>query len=178
MKRILLCLVLLLSTQSFSGGYPAHQKDVSEIAKVYVFLDFSCPICQYYLHTIQSLADQFSAKGISFTGVFPTQGVTADTLAYYAEKYRFRIPLIVDTSQVLTARYDAKVTPQAIVITPSGAIIYSGRIDNMFIKLGRRRQTPTTFELRDILSSVSGNNSSTAYTCSAPIGCIIERKKR
>lgn len=176
MRWIVSSIIVLLTAHLLSGSLSA--KGSQDSTKVYVFLDFSCPVCQYYLHTIQSLADEFSPKGVSFAAVFPTEGVTADTLAYYAGKYQFRIPLIIDTSQTLTTRYDAKVTPEAIVIASTGEVVYRGRIDNMFIKLGRRRQAPTTSEVRNVLLVLSDTSTLPAYTYTAPIGCLIERKKR
>jgi hypothetical protein len=115
---------------------------------------------------------------MTFLAVFPTPGILTDTLQYYAGKYTFRLPLIIDTSQVLTEKYNARVTPQAIVVSRTGTIAYSGRIDDAFIKPGRRRFRTTTAELREVLAAIGNNTLLPIFTNSAPVGCIIERKKR
>ena len=167
--------VMLLFSMCFSEAGAAAPD--TAVASVYLFLDEECPICRYYAPALQALADEFSPR-ITFTGVFPTAGANPDSLAVFARTYGLNFLLLPDAGHRLTERLDARVTPQAVVVSASGEILYSGRIDNSFYTLGRRRAKPTTAELRAVLTAITRGQSVPQFANAAPVGCIIERRRK
>jgi hypothetical protein len=45
------------------------------------------------------------------------------------------------------------VTPEVAVVGPGGALLYRGRIDDLWSDYGKRRQEPTTRDLRAALDA-------------------------
>jgi hypothetical protein len=86
-----------------------------------------------------------------------------------------KIPAIIDAGFQLTAAADAKVTPEAFVYTPSG-LVYHGRIDDLYVSIGKSRQQALHHDLRDALdAALAGRHVATPET--SAIGCFIERVK-
>jgi hypothetical protein len=65
-----------------------------------------------------------------------------------------------------------KVTPEAALITPDGKVVYHGRIDDRFRKLGRQVPEPSHRDLRDAVEAVLAGNPVLAPTGPA-VGCPI-----
>ena len=81
--------------------------------------------------------------------------------------------MILDSDQAIAERLDAKVTPETFLISPTGDVIYRGRIDDLYVGFGKKRQKPTVHDLRDaIYSALASRPISSSVT--KPIGCIIQ----
>ena len=66
-------------------------------------------------------------------------------------------------------------TPEAAVLSPSGQLLYLGRIDNLLEDFGKQRTRVSEFDLRDTLDAiVSGKPVPHART--KALGCAITRK--
>ncbi|MBK9247271.1 MAG: redoxin domain-containing protein [Ignavibacteria bacterium] len=137
-------------------------------ATVLVFLSESCPICQKYTPTLKSLWTEYSNKNIQFYGVFPSSSIEIDSVVAFTKKYGITFPLLIDSSQHITSILKARVTPEVIVLSQTGDVMYQGRIDNLFPEIGRKRYAATTHELKDALLSIlhSCTGQSQAYRCS------------
>lgn len=88
-----------------------------------------------------------------------------------------RLPLpfpdLADGSNSLARQLGATVTPQAVVVSPRGTILYSGRIDDRAVSFGRRRSSATRQDLREALEQVlAGRTPAPART--QAVGCSIE----
>ena len=74
-------------------------------------------------------------------------------------------------------RFDAKVTPEVVVYDEDNEkVIYKGRIDNQFVRVGRRRQVLTSQELKDVLAALQ-NEESIEISSTDAIGCFIKYEK-
>ena len=66
----------------------------------------------------------------------------------------------------------AKATPEAAVFDTNGELVYHGRIDNLYERLGQSRRAATTHELADAIEAASkGLNPAVATT--EAVGCFI-----
>ena len=141
---------------------------------VYIFLSETCPICQNQTYSLRELYKEFGEKHIGFVGVFPNQEFsTNESIVKFGKKYRLPFPLIKDDNQVLTQKLNATITPQVIVCQyNTNKIEYSGKIDNSFERIGRRRQVITEFYLRDALNELIQGKQVTLQATS-PVGCFI-----
>jgi peroxiredoxin len=143
---------------------------------VYVFLSETCPICQRVTLDLRTLDADYTDKGIRFTGIFPNTAVsTGESVSGFAEKYDLPFQMEIDESQELMQEFKATITPEVFVVRNSDRqVLYSGRIDNRYARVGKRRQVVTSHDLRDALDHIlNGKEPDPAKT--EAIGCYIMR---
>lgn len=139
---------------------------------LYIFLLDDCIICQNYTPILNSLYDEFG-QDVEFVGYFPNFSSKIDKIDRFREKYSIEFPLKTDYFKTQCSKYKATITPEVVLVNHSdNKVLYRGRIDNMFYKLGRRRQVVTKFELRDALRSVA-NQTKIEITETKAMGCYI-----
>lgn len=143
-------------------------------AVVLIFVSIECPICNRYAPEIQRLESQFSQHGIKFWLVQPSMDETVDQTRRYLSEYGYKFGLLRDSKQSLVRRADARVTPEAVVFTPDGAVVYRGRIDDRHAALGKARPAPTRRELSDALEAVVAGRP-VMVSNAPPVGCTIPR---
>ncbi len=160
-----------------AGGNPERLDFVSENpATVFIFLAEGCRISQDYSLTLRSLHKTFAPQGLQFRGVFPNAFSSDSSVCAYRTKYKIPFPLLLDHKQQLTKSLAARITPEAIVVLPSGQVAYRGRIDDLFYALGRKRSNISSHDLRDALHDIIAGRSPAVAETKA-IGCLIERPK-
>ena len=144
---------------------------------VYVFLSETCPICQNQTLSLRDLNDNFASKGIKFIGIFPNIEMS-DTISIlkFKKKYKLNFDVQLDDNQLISSKLQATVTPQVFVVKENTQeILYEGKIDNSFERVGKRRQIITDFYLRDALTQIVENQCITLKK-TEPVGCFIQRK--
>jgi peroxiredoxin len=149
----------------------------------YVVLEWhnqGCPYTRkhYVSGNMQSLQKEWTAKGVAwFTVISSAPGqqgyVTAsEENEYLAKVHADPTAVLLDPKGKLGRLYDAKTTPQMIVIDPSGKLIYDGAIDN--------RPTPDVEDIRgadnyvtDALNeALAGKPIAVSHT--RPYGCSVK----
>jgi peroxiredoxin len=148
----------------------SQNKTVAPVT-VFVFLSGSCPICQSYTLPLKALYKKYHPAA-EFVGVFPNDGVSAEDLEAFKKTYAIPFKLLTDSGHVLTKQFKATVTPEVFVVNAKQELIYSGRIDNSFYAVGKRRNVVTTHELEDALSQCTSGHEITVPKTQA-VGCII-----
>lgn len=166
MKHIIPLIILLFSLNPC--------KAQTESLTVYIFLSETCPICQNQTLTLKELYKNYKDKGVLFVGIFPNQeNSTEETIQKFAKKYKIPFELKKDENQILTKEFAATVTPQVFLVkTNTHKILYSGKVDNSFERIGKRRQVITEFYLKDALENLF-NNESIKLPHTQPVGCLI-----
>ncbi len=167
MKTLLLLFIFIFAKNGIS-----QTKTLAPKATVFVFLSESCPICQSYTLPLKELYKTYSKKSIRFVGVFPNEDVSQKELNEFKRTYSIPFELIVDSAGTLTKKLNASVTPEVFVEDMSGKVIYSGRIDDSFYAVGKRRKVVTTHELADALGSYVSHKDIKIPKTQA-VGCII-----
>jgi hypothetical protein len=142
---------------------------------VILFVSSDCPISNGYAPEIQRICEDARARGGSCTLVYEDVSIDAAAVRAHRDDYRYReIPAVIDHDHAIAQRARATVTPQAVVVTPSGVIKYRGRIDDRYIALGRQRRVVTSQDLRDAIDAVIGGRS-VANADTEAVGCFIPR---
>lgn len=168
-KTYLSVLVFVLISQlSFAEG---------SSLKVYFFLSETCPICQAATVTIKNLHSEYKEKGVEFVGIFPNISMSdTSSMAQFGQKYGLTFPLLLDTEQALTKRFGATITPQIFVVEESTqTVIYKGKIDNGFERVGRKRQVTTAHYLKNAMDQWLQKQPITISE-TEPVGCFIVKK--
>ncbi len=149
----------------------------------YVVLEWhnqGCPYTakHYTSGNMQSLQKEWTAKGVAwFTVISSAPGqqgyMTANAENAYVKKVGAGpTAVLLDSQGKIGHLYDAKTTPQMVVIDPAGKIIYDGAIDD--------KPTPDVNDIKgaknyvsDALSAaMAGRPVATPYT--RPYGCSVK----
>ena len=139
---------------------------------VKIFYSETCPICQYYTLTINELSKNYNPQLVEFELIFPGKLSDKKSIAAFVEKYQIHVKTKLDKRQKLAKRYGASVVPQCFVFDEKNKMVYNGRIDDSFVRIGIRKQVITTHELLDILEKIKANEP-IEYTETTAVGCFI-----
>ena len=140
------------------------------------FVTTDCPVANGYVPEMNRIRDAFAARGVLVYAV-QADTTTADAdVARYAKDYRYSFPLLLDPRQVLVQLSGAAVTPEAVVLSPEGKVLYKGRIDNRVADFGKQRPQATERDLRDALEAVLAGKP-VLHPVTKSIGCAINRVK-
>lgn len=164
-SKLISCLLFIFSLLQLNA-----QKDS---ITVYYFLAEECVICQQYTPTMNRLYASYNSEDLSFVGLFPNRFSKEEGIKNFKVKYNIEFPLKREFFQSKTKLFGAEITPEVVVYNETKAkIIYKGRIDNLFVRVGKRRRVVTKTELEDVLKSlVTGESMHVKNTSS--IGCYI-----
>ncbi len=160
--------VIFLFFLSYMSGY------AQEKIQVIFFLLDDCTICESYTIKINELHAEHG-ETFDFIGYFPNFSSKKKKIEAFKNRYNIGFPLKTDYFHKQVDRFDIKVTPEVIVYNPEeNHIYYKGRIDNEFVRIGKRRQVVTTSELSDVLASL-GNGDLRTFESTESIGCFINK---
>lgn len=139
---------------------------------LYIFLLDDCPICIQYSPTLNELHNKYGDE-ISFVGYFPNFSSKKEKIESFRNTFNLNFPLLTDYFKTQAKKYNAKVTPEVILFNhTSNKVIYQGRIDNKFVRLGRRRNVVTEHNLIDAIEN-SLKNEEVYPSFVEPVGCFI-----
>jgi len=141
---------------------------------VYVFLLEKCQLCSVSIPEIKRLHQQFQDQGVVFKGIFPNAAISnEESMDSFALVHELPFSVQLDVLQELTSELEVTVTPEVILMNHTkGEILYRGKIDNMYERVGKRRQVVTQFYLEEALNSAL-NKEHIAIQFTEPVGCFI-----
>lgn len=148
-----------------------HQKSNSK-ALVLIFILADCPICNSYIPELNRLQQSLNATEISMCLVHADPEIAANEARQHAVEYQIEPPVALDPNHYWTQKAGATVAPEAAVFSPTGELLYRGRINNQYAELGKRRATVTAHDLRDALDAILADRPIAAPRTEA-IGCLI-----
>lgn len=164
------------SCMVFIAFFTSAKASPTDSVTVYIFLSETCPICQTATLELKSIYNQYHSKGVRFIGLFPNIEMSNDaSISKFGKKYNLPFPLKVDEGQQKVKQFSATVTPQVFVRNTDDQIIYNGRIDNGFERVGKKRQVTTEFYLKNALDEILSNRPVTVKE-TIPVGCFINKK--
>ncbi len=144
-----------------------------ERISVYLFLGEECIISQQYTLLIRRLHKEYASDEIRFLGLFPNPSSNSEKMAVFKKKYKLGFDLKIDALQHKMDEFGVKVTPEVVVFDHlKKEVLYQGRIDNTFFRVGKRRTITTTSELEDVLISLKDKKPAALEKTSA-VGCFI-----
>lgn len=124
------------------------------VAHALVFLWTDCPIANAYAPEIQAIRRDYETRGVRFYLVHLQVDLTVAAARKHADEYGRAGPILIDREHVLARALEVSVVPQIAEVGRDGALLYRGRIDNLFGDLGKKRPAATRHELRDALAAV------------------------
>jgi hypothetical protein len=169
MHKLLLPIVLLIQCILLNA-----QTDVSRLRyQVYFFLLEDCKITQAYTDKMRVLYSTFVQDSIQFTGYFPNPISTDSTVQAFAEKHRLPFNCTRRDAYAQAKRFGVSITPEVVVYNiHRDSVYYQGRIDNLFERLGQRRQVVSSHELEAALYCIQ-NNKMILIPRTKAVGCFL-----
>jgi hypothetical protein len=148
-----------------------HAADAKAVAFIFIAVD--CPISNGYAPEINRIIADYTQRGVAFYLVYADPTVTAAAVTKHASDFGYTCPALLDPQHVLVRKVGATVTPEAAVFSPGGGTpLYRGRIDDLYLELGKKRFAPTTHDLRDALDAIMQGRPVTTPVTRA-IGCDL-----
>ena len=140
-------------------------------ANVLVFTRTDCPIANEYQPKLRRLYEEFGDQ-FEWILVYSQPSVNAEGIEQHGKEYRVDFKRAIDADLAFAKRFGVKVTPQAIVVSPKGTVLYSGRIDDLYEGFGKKRRAITQDDLRLALQEIAANKP-VSHPESPAIGCIL-----
>ena len=144
-------------------------------AAVTFFIASDCPISNVYAPEIVRICTAYQSRGISCRLAYEDAKLDASSLRKHLIEYKLQgVQSTWDRDRTLADDAGVTITPTAVVRDVRGNVRYRGRIDNLYINIGRTRQQVTNHDLTDALDAVlAGRPVREAIT--EALGCYIER---
>jgi hypothetical protein len=140
-------------------------------AVVLVFVSPFCPISNAFTPEVNRMAEKY-ADQFAFYFVEADAGIKIDDAKKHAEMFEMKPPLLLDPKQQLVKLTKAKTTPEAVVLSAKGDILYQGRINDLYATQTKKLKEPTTHDLRVALDAIAAGRPVTTPLTKA-IGCSI-----
>lgn len=137
---------------------------------VVMFWSIQCPFVQAYTDRINTLANEYTGKGITFWAVNANATESMDEVKAHAEEREYPFPVLKDVNNVVADMLGATRTPEVFVINHERTIVYHGRIDD-----NREANKVTSSDLRNALDDVLAGRE-VAVQSTKSFGCSIKRK--
>jgi peroxiredoxin len=163
-----------------SDGKSYHLADYRGKFVVLEWHNNGCPYTRKHYNSgnMQNLQKQWTARGVVwFTVISSAPGkqgyVNAnDENTYMSKMGASPTAALLDPTGSIGHLYDAKTTPQMIVINPQGVVVYDGAIDNRPTSDLKDIQGATNYVTLALEQSLAGKNVDTAAT--RPYGCSVK----
>ncbi len=145
----------------------------SKFANVLYFITNDCPISNQYAPEINRICDEYAAKDVGCYLVYIDPTISKEAIRKHIGEYSHDCCAVIhDTEHALVKRINAKVTPEAALVSADGSVLYQGRINNFYAALGKPRRFVTVHDLRDAIdATLAGDPVKTPET--QALGCFI-----
>ncbi len=138
-----------------------------------IFITTDCPIANAFAPEMRRLQTFVEDAGGKLTLAYVDGSLSRASAWQHAQDYQLvEGDLVVDRELRLVKATGAQVTPEAVLVSPSGQVVYRGRISDLFADLGKKRHRVTREDLKlAIKAFVAGKAPPQART--EAVGCYI-----
>jgi hypothetical protein len=169
MRRVLALVLLTTAALLGQAAQPyAHDPagrpittlgDAATRAVVLFFVASDCPISNRTFPEMQRLRQQFSTQHVRFWFVYANATDPPSAVLAHQRAFDPGGTAIRDTAGILARMTGAKVTPEAAILIPTSAPahwtpVYTGRIDDRYIRLGLERPQATQHFVERVLHEI------------------------
>jgi peroxiredoxin len=123
-------------------------------ARVLLFVRTDCPVSQRYAPELKRLYNEFRDEGVAFWLVFPDPAETPASIKKVIDEYGFPGNPVLDPKHALVHRALAVTAPEAAVFDSHGSLDYHGRIDDLYVDIGKSRPRAQVHDLEDAIKAV------------------------
>ncbi len=164
----------VIHLQDSTGAVHSFTPKSARAARVVVFLSGECPISKSYMPVLKRLQSDWQAEeGVSLHGVWSDATTPPAEIAKFVKEYELNFPVLIDRELVLAKKLQPTHVPEAFVLDRDGKLIYRGRIDDTYVKVGRRRSSATQNDLADVVTAILRSDV-VRPSRTTPVGCHFE----
>ncbi len=149
---------------------PLVQKE--KAATVLIFITTDCPVANKFAPEIKRIYEAYRERRVAFFLVQVDPDLSVAAARKHAQEYGYQCPVLLDRKHELVRQMHARVTPEAMVVSPAGEVLYRGRINDLQTDYGRKRGQPSVNDLRDALEAVLAGKP-VPHPVTEAVGCII-----
>lgn len=80
--------------------------------------------------------------------------ITLEVAFQHADMEQVKARVLIDKAQQLAKHVGATTTPEAVIVSHSGEVLYRGRINDLYLGPTKRQRAATTKDLRDAIDAV------------------------
>lgn len=180
---LLLATPLLFAQQprpygAYLDGTPVPQLAPSGTKAVVLFFVASdCPISNRTFPEMSRLRQAYAQRGVRVWFVYPNATEKPADVRTHQQSFDPASidAAITDPDAALTRLSHARVTPEAAILVPDAGLwkpVYTGRIDDRFVRIGLERPAPTQLLADRALTDVLAGRPASPDP-GKPIGCAI-----
>lgn len=151
-----------------------HQVLRVPAGKKAVVLVFASPFCNTsntFLPELNAITEAFEDH-FQFYLVHAEPTLEITQVMEHKELLKVRAIALLDREQRLVQHTGARITPEAVVISPTGETLYQGRINDLYLGPTKRQRQATTADLRDALAAIAAGKP-VAVARTDAVGCNI-----
>jgi peroxiredoxin len=176
-----LALSLALAAPQFTlrdtAGTVHNQNEWAKASAIVIFFTTTdCPLSNSYVPEMNRIQKAYADRNVAFYAVQTDTTIPDAEVRKHAKEFAFAFPVLFDPRQILVRTAGATVTPEVAVLSPSGNVLYLGRIDNRTEGFDKRRTVTTEFDLKDALDAIVAGKI-VARPRTAAVGCGINMVK-
>lgn len=145
-------------------------------ATVLFFVLPDCPIVNASAPEIQRICNDYRGKNVATYLVYADPDMTVEQAKKHGKEYGLTGPALLDPTHVLVKKTGVTIAPEVAVLNSAGQVVYRGRIDDLYVALGKRRPAPTQRDLRNALDEILQGKAVSTPTTKA-IGCFLPEPK-
>lgn len=143
------------------------------------FVASDCPISNRSFPEMKRLREEFASRGVRFWFVYPNAGERAEQVRAHQSAYDAGGEAVLDVTSALVRLAGARVTPEVALLVPEGDSgwrpVYTGRIDDRYLRIGQERPQATEHFAERALTNVLEGRRVEAAT-GVPVGCGIVKR--
>ena len=121
---------------------------------------------------LTKLSTEFTPQDIVFFGVIADPDVSVEEAKKFCSDFKFPADILMDSKQELAAMLNVHITPEVVIISSVGKMLYQGRIDDRYVALGKSRVKAQHNDLLDALTNISEGKKVKKISTKV-IGCYI-----
>ena len=148
-------------------------QEYSDSISVNFFLLDECRISQNISGEMNRVIDTYTNDRFHYVSYFPSVSSTEEKIHDFRNTYKLSIPYFTDYTKEKAHFYGATIAPEVVVYDEKHQkLLYRGRIDNSYDKVGSRRRVVTSKDLFDVLSAIEKGEKIKSQETKA-IGCFL-----
>lgn len=160
MRSITILALLLLTSIASALELPATDGKTYDPAaagdKKAVVLFFVSPFCsttKSFMKEINQITADYGDR-VVFHLIHSDPEITLEVAMEHAILSEVKTTVLLDKGQAFAKQLKAKITPEAIVLSPKAETLYQGRINDLYLGPTKRQRAATTKDLRDALDAI------------------------
>jgi len=122
-------------------------------AVVLFFVSPFCSTTKSFIKEINQITADYSDRAAVYL-IHSDPEITLEVAMEHAILSEVKALVLIDKQQTLAKQVQAKITPEAIVLSPKAETLYKGRINDLYLAPAKRQRAATTKDLRDALDAI------------------------